>query len=187
MGWYQGLGGRLIVQTDFVPAGVQPAPEVTPGLGTVRCPWAPTLTLSITEDVVPVARVEGAEVVNVVVGLVKSAFTKDGFSFTLGLPLRVSRADVERGRSGAQATASIRVTVPGGAVGMSVAVRSTDTVTVKIEELREGNVLAEDIRTAAGALLVPACTRITDNAARRLRETLRGKTVRICAPPRMAA
>ncbi len=31
MGYYQGLGGRLIVQTDFVPAKVQAAPVVTPG------------------------------------------------------------------------------------------------------------------------------------------------------------
>ena len=50
MGYYQGLGGRLVTQTDFVPAGVQRAPEVTPGLGTVSCPWTPTLTLSITKD-----------------------------------------------------------------------------------------------------------------------------------------
>jgi len=31
MGFYQGLGGRLIVQTDFVPARAQAAPVVTPG------------------------------------------------------------------------------------------------------------------------------------------------------------
>ena len=31
MGYYQGLGGRLIVQTDFIPAKVQAAPVVTPG------------------------------------------------------------------------------------------------------------------------------------------------------------
>jgi len=50
MGYYQGLGGRLLLQTDFVAAGSQPAPEVTAGLGTVRCPWTPTLTLNITKD-----------------------------------------------------------------------------------------------------------------------------------------
>ena len=53
MGFYQGLGGRLIVQTDFVPAGVQPAPVVAPGIGTVSCPWSPTLTLNITKDWLP--------------------------------------------------------------------------------------------------------------------------------------
>ncbi len=50
MGFYQGLGGRLVMQTDFLPARVQAAPVVTPGIGTVTCPWSPTLTLNITTD-----------------------------------------------------------------------------------------------------------------------------------------
>jgi hypothetical protein len=53
MGFYQGLGGRLVVQTDFVPAAVQAAPVVRPGVGTVTCPWSPTLTLNITKDWLP--------------------------------------------------------------------------------------------------------------------------------------
>ena len=50
MGYYQGLGGRLVCQSDFVPATPQPPPVVTPGTGTVSCPWTPTLTLNITKD-----------------------------------------------------------------------------------------------------------------------------------------
>jgi hypothetical protein len=50
MGFYQGLGGRLIVQTDFIPAKAQAPPVVTPGIGTVTCPWSPTLMLTITKD-----------------------------------------------------------------------------------------------------------------------------------------
>ena len=53
MGFYQGLGGRLTVQTDFEPAKVQAAPVVAPGIGTVTCPWSPTLTLNITKDWLP--------------------------------------------------------------------------------------------------------------------------------------
>ena len=53
MGYYQGLGGRLAVETDFVPAAVQAAPVVTPGIGTVTCPWSPTLMLNITKDWLP--------------------------------------------------------------------------------------------------------------------------------------
>jgi hypothetical protein len=53
MGFYQGLGGRLVVQTDFLPAKAQAAPVVTPGIGTVTCPWSPTLTLNITKDWLP--------------------------------------------------------------------------------------------------------------------------------------
>jgi hypothetical protein len=48
MGYYQGLGGRLVWQGDMVAAGTQGAPEVTPGIGTVRCPWSPTTTVRIT-------------------------------------------------------------------------------------------------------------------------------------------
>ena len=49
MGYYQGLGGRLLLQTDFVSATAQP-PPVTNSLGTVSCPWKPTMTLNITTD-----------------------------------------------------------------------------------------------------------------------------------------
>ena len=52
-GLLPGPRGRLIVQTDFVPAAVQAAPVVTPGIGTVTCPWSPTLTLNITKDWLP--------------------------------------------------------------------------------------------------------------------------------------
>ena len=53
MGYYQGLGGRLVVQTDFVAAKPQPAAVVTPGTATVSCPWTPTITLNITKDWLP--------------------------------------------------------------------------------------------------------------------------------------
>ncbi len=46
MGYYQGLGGRLVYQSDFVAAGPQAAPVVSP-VGTVSCPWSPTMTLGI--------------------------------------------------------------------------------------------------------------------------------------------
>jgi hypothetical protein len=52
MGYYQGLGGRLLLQTDFVSATPQPAP-VTNSLGTVSCPWKQTMTLNITKDWLP--------------------------------------------------------------------------------------------------------------------------------------
>jgi hypothetical protein len=52
MGYYQGLGGRFLLQTDFVAATAQP-PPVTNSLGTVSCPWKPTMTLNITKDWLP--------------------------------------------------------------------------------------------------------------------------------------
>jgi len=53
MGYYQGFGGRLVWQSDFVPAGVQRFPVVTPGVGIVTCPWSTTTTISITKDWAP--------------------------------------------------------------------------------------------------------------------------------------
>ncbi len=50
MGYYQGLGGRLVWQSDMVAAGQQDQPVVAPGLGTVTCPWTPTMTISITDE-----------------------------------------------------------------------------------------------------------------------------------------
>jgi hypothetical protein len=47
MGYYQGLGGRLIYQSDMVAAGVQVPPVVSAGIGTVSCPWSPTLTFAV--------------------------------------------------------------------------------------------------------------------------------------------
>ncbi len=49
MGYYQGHGGRLLLQTDFVAATPQPAPTLS-AAGTVSCPWKPTMTLSVTKD-----------------------------------------------------------------------------------------------------------------------------------------
>jgi hypothetical protein len=46
MGYYQGLGGRLVYQSDMVAAGPQPAPTVS-ALGTVSCPWSPTLSFTV--------------------------------------------------------------------------------------------------------------------------------------------
>jgi len=53
MGYYQGLGGRLVYQSDMVAAGQQAAPVVSPGLGTVSCPWSPTLSFTIDATWLP--------------------------------------------------------------------------------------------------------------------------------------
>jgi hypothetical protein len=48
MGYYQGLGGRLVYQSDTVAGQKQPPPVVTPGVNTVQCNWKPTVTLPVT-------------------------------------------------------------------------------------------------------------------------------------------
>ncbi|HXQ62444.1 MAG TPA: N,N-dimethylformamidase beta subunit family domain-containing protein [Acidimicrobiales bacterium] len=47
MGYYQGLGARLVWTSDDVAGAVQPPPTVTPGLNTVRCGWAPSLSVPV--------------------------------------------------------------------------------------------------------------------------------------------
>jgi hypothetical protein len=49
MGYYQGLGGRLIYESDMVAAGPQAAPTVSLGIGTVSCPWSPTLSFTVDD------------------------------------------------------------------------------------------------------------------------------------------
>jgi hypothetical protein len=49
MGYYQGLGGRLVYQGDMVAAGPQPPPVVSLGIGTVSCPWSPTLSFTVDD------------------------------------------------------------------------------------------------------------------------------------------
>jgi len=47
MGYYQGLGGRLVARTDTVAGTQQPPATFTPGVNTVECHWAPSLSLRI--------------------------------------------------------------------------------------------------------------------------------------------
>jgi hypothetical protein len=47
MGYYQGLGARLVWTSDEVGGLEQPAPGVTGFLNTVRCDWTPSLTVPI--------------------------------------------------------------------------------------------------------------------------------------------
>ena len=49
MGYYQGLGGRLVWRSDARPGVAQPAPVLTPGVNTVECRWAPSLTVRVDD------------------------------------------------------------------------------------------------------------------------------------------
>ena len=49
MGYYQGLGGRLIYQSDQVAAVAQPPYTVIAPTNTVTCSWKPVLTLKIDD------------------------------------------------------------------------------------------------------------------------------------------
>ena len=50
MGYYQGLGGRLIETSDTVAGAQQPPAALTPIVNTISCPWAPSLTMNVTNQ-----------------------------------------------------------------------------------------------------------------------------------------
>ena len=47
MGYYQGIGGRLVWQSDEVAGAVQAPPTVVAPTNTVECHWAPSLTIRV--------------------------------------------------------------------------------------------------------------------------------------------
>jgi hypothetical protein len=49
MGYYQGLGGRLVFRSNTVAGVAQPPPTVSVGIGTVSCPWSPTLSFTVDD------------------------------------------------------------------------------------------------------------------------------------------
>ncbi|MHB8438781.1 MAG: N,N-dimethylformamidase beta subunit family domain-containing protein [Acidimicrobiales bacterium] len=50
MGYYQGLGARLVWRSDDYAGTAQPPPAVAPGVHTVSCPWTESATVKIGSD-----------------------------------------------------------------------------------------------------------------------------------------
>jgi hypothetical protein len=50
MGYYQGIGGRLIWQSEEQPGTKQALPSLTPPTNTIECSWDPSLTVAIDEQ-----------------------------------------------------------------------------------------------------------------------------------------
>ncbi len=121
-----------------------------------------------------------AEIVNVVAGVVKSAFAMDGFSLTLGLPGRLSSAEFQERQTRALARAAVNLTLGEHRFVLSYLLTQTTAVELPAEQLHEGYVLAEDFRD--GTVILPICTRLTEGAARHIRETCRGMRVLVCPP-----
>src|SRR5437016_5313188 len=53
MGWYQGLGGRLVWRSPDVPAQAQPAPTIAAPTRTVTARWDPSMRVHVSKDWVP--------------------------------------------------------------------------------------------------------------------------------------
>jgi hypothetical protein len=50
MGYYQGLGGRLVWRTDEVAGSQQPSPEFLTSTRTVQCRWSPSLSFKVKSE-----------------------------------------------------------------------------------------------------------------------------------------
>lgn len=110
------------------------------------------------------------ELVNVAGGVLKTSLTLDGMACTIGLP-KSGNADIFLPFAELYGTTRrFGMAVPGMGVEMGFAIgfRSTAPVELSIRRLREDMVLVSDLRTPAGALIVPAGTRLTASMAERL-------------------
>ena len=47
MGYYQGIGGRLVATSDEVPGSVQAPPQLIAPTNTVECSWSPSIQLTV--------------------------------------------------------------------------------------------------------------------------------------------
>lgn len=50
MGYYGGVGGRLVWRSDPLPGVQQPDPSVVPTVNTIQCQWQPSIELTIGAD-----------------------------------------------------------------------------------------------------------------------------------------
>ncbi|HEX4452328.1 MAG TPA: hypothetical protein VH143_15735 [Kofleriaceae bacterium] len=110
------------------------------------------------------------ELANVAGGAVKRGAVNDGVSFTIGLPSNAMVCDLPDTRSWYATTSSglrLRIT----AIAWASVPRS-----VRRADLREGMVLASDVRNAAGMLLVTAGTYLTSTTVNGLDRTLDANT-----------
>jgi len=53
MGYYGGLGGRLVWRSDDIAGHVQPKPQMEPKTRMIETEWRPTLTVRMTSDFLP--------------------------------------------------------------------------------------------------------------------------------------
>lgn len=121
-----------------------------------------------------------SELANVIGGAIKTSSKNDGYNFTMGLPVPSDSAKATAAAAPYLAFRRIQIAIEGAVLVVQVAIKTNGSIRVKVEELREGHVLGEDVLNATGALLVPACTRVTSGLAQRLRQSYPGRLFTIC-------
>lgn len=122
------------------------------------------------------------ELTNSGMGAVKSAFLGDGFRFVGSTPQPQLFAGAPSLLAGAEARRMLTFRSDTSFVHVFLAVRRTPRVRVKANMLREGMVVAVNVVNAAGVLMVPAGTRLTDVTAERIRRIMPKDEIELADP-----
>lgn len=123
-----------------------------------------------------------AELANLAMGGLKTTFSKENFKFYSGIPQPHDLHSLYRflNHYGTQSAAAFTDSTLG--LIMIAGVKRKNPVRLPAHKLGEGMVLAEDFRTDAGLLLLPAGTRMTPNFAVRLARCGADRLIKVCVP-----
>jgi DNA-binding response OmpR family regulator len=119
-----------------------------------------------------------SEFANVAAGALKTAFIPQGFSFTLGLAAK-SQAQSASPYGIARA---IAIRADRLVIFVSVGVQPRNAQRVPSGRLTEGMVLAENLYTGNGALVLPTGTRLTSSVTGRIHKMFRDRAILVCMP-----
>jgi len=122
------------------------------------------------------------ELTNCGMGAVKSAFLSDGYKFAGSTPKARVFGSIDALIKDVEAKRVLTYRSETSFVHCVVAVRRTPRVKIKAGSLREGMVVAVDVTSDAGTLIVPAGTRLTETSAERIRRLLPKADVELADP-----
>ena len=190
------LNREIIVE---LAAGIPDAPLaltcglIDPGNGSELTPWIiarESAAISIAAAMLgeaPSGLVEATdavgEVLNLIASIAKTEFATNDINFTQVLPKQTTSKEIRKMTDDSFGSIVTTIALGEATFVLGYSARAANAVEMRVEDLREGFVLAEDLRNASGSLvLLPACTRLTATAAQRVRESCKGRKVRVHVP-----
>ncbi len=116
------------------------------------------------------------ELANIAMGATKTALGTAGYALTGSLPRSIAPGEVPTYGGASQSRETVTVVLANARIQVSVMVASAQNVTLTIDKLREGMVLAKDVFNARGVLVLTAKTRLSETSVVRLRGILPAST-----------
>lgn len=120
------------------------------------------------------------ELSNIVSGAVKDALSRDGLSLVARTPRRQRARDYEASWLAFDEHRVLLVDLGEGALAVRVGLRWRGTCRVRTCALLENMVVAEDVLTTAGALVVARGTRLTSSMAERIARFVPRAEIAVC-------